>query len=96
MEDNNSGSPPKKDKPLIQIALGSEVRVRRLALGVSQEGFADHAGFHRTYIGSLERGEINISLGNLYAIAIALNCQPHDLIVPISKGMKVNGRLAKS
>src|SRR2546426_8186179 len=39
-------------------------RLRRDA-GYSQESFADKCGVHRTYMGSVERGETNISLDNL-------------------------------
>jgi transcriptional regulator with XRE-family HTH domain len=37
------------------------------------------AGVHRTYLSSLERGERNVSLDNIYAIAQALGVPPADL-----------------
>ena len=61
-------------------AVGAAVRDRRLTLGLSQEALADFAGLHRTYIGSVERGERNVSLGNLYALADALGIRPADLL----------------
>jgi len=44
----------------------------RQSLGLSQEQLADRAGVHRTYIGSVERGECNISIDNIEKIAKAL------------------------
>lgn len=55
-----------------QQRFGAVVRSRRLALGISQEELAANAGVHRTYIGSVERGERNISLLNIHALAKAL------------------------
>lgn len=56
----------------LQVAVGKVIRRRRLALGYSQESFADDVGLHRTYMGSVERGERNISLQNIARIAVAL------------------------
>jgi len=49
------------------------MRLARQQLGISQEELADLSGLHRTYVGSVERGERNISIDNMEAIAIALN-----------------------
>jgi len=46
----------------LQVALGERIRELRKKAGYSQEGFADAAGVHRTYMGTLERGEANVSL----------------------------------
>jgi transcriptional regulator with XRE-family HTH domain len=59
---------------------GRSVRERRLAKGLSQEALADLAGLHRTYIGSVERGERNVSLDNIVRLAEALECYPADLL----------------
>jgi transcriptional regulator with XRE-family HTH domain len=54
-------------------ALGERVRQLRLKRGYSQEAFADHCGVHRTFMGTIERGETNISFQNLARIASGLN-----------------------
>lgn len=56
----------------LMILFGKVVRLHREALGLSQEELAAISGLHRTYIGSVERGERNISLKNIYQIAKAL------------------------
>jgi transcriptional regulator with XRE-family HTH domain len=58
----------------------NNLRKIRLEKGLSQEALADLAGLHRTYIGSVERGERNISIDNIERIAEALNCHVTDLL----------------
>ena len=59
---------------------GRRVRVLRQEQGLSQEALADLVGIHRTYIGSVERGERNISLDNINAIADTLGVSPALLV----------------
>lgn len=60
--------------------VGHEIRRRREARDFSQEELAEQAGLHRTYVGSVERGERNLSLENLVRIAGALGCRSRDLL----------------
>lgn len=57
------------------------MRKQRKHLGLSQEELADVAGCHRTYIGMIERSEINVTITNLYKIAKALNINVTELLV---------------
>lgn len=61
-------------------AFGRRLRVLRQAQGLSQEALADAAGIHRTYVGSVERGERNIALDNINALADALGVSPAQLV----------------
>jgi len=63
-----------------RIAFGRAVRRARLALGMSQEMLAEEAEMHRTYIGSVERGERNVSLENIVHLARALDTTPSTLL----------------
>ncbi len=60
-------------------AFGERVRALRSALGLSQEALAERADLHRTYVGSVERGERNIGLDNIHALADALDVPAADL-----------------
>lgn len=62
-----------------RTAFGARVRELRLELGLSQEAFADHVGLHRTYVGSVERGERNPGLDNIWALADGLGVEPGAL-----------------
>jgi transcriptional regulator with XRE-family HTH domain len=63
----------------IRKKLGDNIREKRQALSLSQEGLAEQAGLHRTYVGAVERGERNVSLDNIVAIARALGVSACDL-----------------
>ena len=57
---------------------GERVRTIRKSKELSQETLALMCGLDRTYIGSVERGERNISLINMHKIANALGISPRD------------------
>ncbi|HBI57696.1 MAG: helix-turn-helix transcriptional regulator [Duncaniella sp.] len=66
------------DKLLLKT-FGITVQTLRKGLGLSQEELAYRAGFHRTYIGMIERAERNITLSNLKRLADALEVEIKDL-----------------
>ncbi len=61
--------------------LAARIREERKRQGLSQEALAETSGLHRTYIGSIERGERNVSIDNIERIAKALDVKPADLLV---------------
>lgn len=65
-----------RKKTPIRKAFGIKVRMRRFEMELTQEELAEKAGLHPTYIGSVERGERNISLENIMCIAKSLECHP--------------------
>ena len=62
------------------VLLGKRVHDLRAAKKWSQEEFAHVSGLHRTYIGQIERGEKNISFGNLWKIAGVLGVSMSELL----------------
>jgi transcriptional regulator with XRE-family HTH domain len=64
----------------VQIAVLQHWVNGRLERGYSQEAFADYMGFHRTYMGSVERGERNLTLQTLEKIADFLALDPRSLL----------------
>jgi len=69
----------KKEHSTAQLDFGSKVRSIRKSLGISQELLADLSGLDRSYVGGVERGERNVSLGNIEKIAQALGVEIKDL-----------------
>jgi transcriptional regulator with XRE-family HTH domain len=69
----------KADFDSIKRRFGARVRELRKRKGFSQETLALVCELDRTYIGGVERGERNISLVNIYRIAIALGVNVTEL-----------------
>jgi transcriptional regulator with XRE-family HTH domain len=57
-----------------------KLKTERLARGISQEALAELAGLHRTYVGSVERGERNIAVDNMESLANAMGLDISDLL----------------
>ena len=63
----------------IEEKIGFALRNYREIEGLSQEQLSFKANLHRTYIGSVERGERNISLINIITLCKALKIKPSEL-----------------
>jgi len=64
----------------VKVLFGRRVRQLRKEKGVSQEAFAHVIQIDRSYIGSIERGERNVSLDNFCLIAAGLGVPPAELL----------------
>lgn len=66
----------------LKYILASNIRSRRMILGISQESLSEMLDIHRNTVSLLETGKRGISLELLAAIAKVLNCQPYELLIP--------------
>ena len=64
----------------VLVRFGARVRELRKSKGYSQDTFAARCELDRTYIGGIERGERNVALRNIEAIAEALNITVSELM----------------
>ena len=69
----------KPSRALTQI-LADNIRAYRKAKHISQEELADMCDLHRTYVGSVERGERNVTLSTLETFAVALGVSVPELL----------------
>lgn len=67
-------------KSKARLLFAANMRHFRHKLGLSQEALAVLCGLHRTYIGSVERGERNISIDNMERIANALQVNLTEML----------------
>lgn len=65
---------------MLRLTLAKNIRFYRLQRHFSQEKLADLSDLHRTYIGSIERGERNVSIDNIEKIARALDISASTLL----------------
>jgi len=63
--------------------VAENVKRLRLQPGWSQEDCAEKCNLHRTYIGSVERGERNITLATLDTIAAAFGVSSVELLTKV-------------
>ncbi len=73
---------------LLLKALGQRIRQLRTEQGYSQEAFADKCGVHRTFMGTIERGESNLSFQNILKVAITLGVSLSTLFQDLEEKAK--------
>ena len=71
----------KAKRLMLRDVFSKRLREVREANHLSQETLGSRAGLHRTYIGSVERGERNVSIDNIEKLANALGIEPALLFI---------------
>ena len=79
---------PRIPSPSMRAILAENVRAFRKYHGISQEELADRCELHRTYIGSVEREERNVSLSTLEVLSQALGVSVAELLTPSAEHEK--------
>ncbi|MFC4311593.1 helix-turn-helix transcriptional regulator [Steroidobacter flavus] len=74
--------------PLKRI-FGQNIRIYRAAKGMSQEDLAEKADIKRTYIGSIERGEVDPRLETVSKVAAGLGVDAFKLLVPVTEQLSL-------
>lgn len=73
-------------KPVsLAVAFGQTVRSLRETQGWTQEAFADHCGFFRTYLSRIETGKANPTLNAIEVISLAVNLPVSQLIAMVER-----------
>lgn len=80
-------------KPSKQITetLAANLVAFRREKQISQEELAELCNLHRTYIGSVERGERNVTLSTLEVLAQAVGVSIPFLLTPTNHDNKTDG-----
>ena len=74
-------APPKKS-PNVRATLAANLVLLRHAKGWSQEALAFECGLHRTFVAHVERQARNIAIDNIERLAVALEVETFELLVP--------------
>lgn len=69
----------------LNTALGKRLVEVRKSKGFTQEQLAYASGIDRSYVGKIERGQVNLTIKKLYIIAHCLGCGPCELLPDIDQ-----------
>ncbi|HHQ4456615.1 helix-turn-helix domain-containing protein [Aeromonas salmonicida] len=64
----------------LAIKFGERMRQQRSQIGMSQDKLALLADIDRSYVGRIERGEVNVTLEKAYRLAAVLGCDIRALL----------------
>ena len=60
--------------------IGNNIRNKLKILNIKQDELALLAEIDRSYIGRIERGEVNLTVDKLFQIALILKCEAAELL----------------
>ena len=97
MKARNHAPVPESDDRLahVQAAFGATMRRHRTDKLLSLHELAERCGLHPNYIGSVERGERNISLNNIWRIALSLEVKSATLLDDLPR-LSAKGKIKKA
>ena len=75
-------APSNASKLSLRLVFARNIRLVRIQGGMSQERMAMEAGLDRAFVGTLERGQRNISIDNVELLAKAIGVAAHELMDP--------------
>lgn len=64
----------------LSTEIGQLIRNKRKEKNITQESLSLQCGIDRSYMGRIERGEVNLTIEKLYDIADALEVEAKDLL----------------
>ena len=64
----------------LTVSFGLKIREQRKLKKISQEKLALLCNIDRSYMGRIERGEVNLTIEKIYELAKALEIQAKDLL----------------
>lgn len=64
----------------LAVLIGQLIRITRESEKISQENLALQCGIDRSYLGRIEKGEVNITINKLYIIANILHVEAKSLL----------------
>lgn len=64
----------------LSIRVGQLIRKKRIEQKTTQESLALQCGIDRSYMGRIERGEVNLTVEKLYEIASVLKIDVKELL----------------
>lgn len=64
----------------VKKSFGENLRRVRKAKGFSQEQLAHASGLDRSYVGKIERGQVNLTIEKINVLAKTLSCSLKELV----------------
>lgn len=80
----------------LQKTFGNYVRELRQKSGLKVEQLAERSGFSIDRLNSIERGEVNLSIGTLLVLAMSLDTTFSDMLYQLSRQISAPAKMPKA